>query len=180
MSMVLTHDNRHAVYRLRIASTNTMGALMLCAMFIALIAVSIYQIRDFSSDMSGLGAKLSTAMMSSSNSSGPESRSNSDSSGKSDSSGRSESTMKSAATARPNTGGRSGISDADAQFYENRVGQVLFSPVAGDNCRLALFNNQNGALYDAGTIHCGQTAIMEVHGIGVDRVLKVSAAFRRP
>jgi len=148
MSVAVLNPHRSPRLWRGIVSTNAKGALILCAMFGGLVALSFYR-----SPM--ISAVFST----------PTS--------KSDSANGSGSGTRQGSIAKP------GSAEADAKFFETRIGYVMFSPFEGDYCRLVLFNNQNGALYEAGHIHCGQTAISELHGFGADRILKVTNAFRR-
>ena len=148
MSVAILNPHQSARFWRGIASTNAKRALILCAMFGGLVALSFYR------------APVISAVFSPPTS-------------KSDSANGSGSGTRQGSIAKP------GSAEADAKFFETRIGQLLFSPYEGDYCRLVLFDNQNGAFYEAGHIHCGQTGISEMHGFGTDRILKVTNAFRR-
>ena len=148
MSVALLNQHWPASFWRGIVSTNTLRALMLCAMFGGLVALGVYRVQDFSSATSPSAGKSGSA--------------NSLGSG-----------------ARPGSIAKSGASESDIRFIETRIGQVLFSPHDGDYCRLVLFDNQTGAFHEAGELYCGQSAMSEIHGLGTERVLKVSNAFRR-
>ncbi len=46
--------------------------------------------------------------------------------------------------------------DPVVRFKETRIGHLLFSSRASDDCQRVLFDNRTGAQYEAGAIYCGQ------------------------
>ncbi|MBM3527118.1 MAG: hypothetical protein FJX62_03430 [Alphaproteobacteria bacterium] len=48
------------------------------------------------------------------------------------------------------------IAHPDQKFRDGQIGEVLFSPHVGDNCKRALFDNRTGAVEQAEEVNCVQ------------------------
>ena len=69
--------------------------------------------------------------------------------------------------------------DPLGEFAKTRIGQVLYSPAVGDNCRRVIFDNRTGSLYEAGHVFCGQETTAEAQPTGANRILSMRDAFMR-
>jgi hypothetical protein len=79
------------------------------------------------------------------------------------------------------TGGPAVSADPVVRFRETRVGHLLFSSIESDECRRVLFDNRDGAQYEAGHIYCGQkpVEIQVADATSTSRMLALRRSFQK-
>lgn len=138
----------------RVAPTQVRGVLAICAVFVALIAVSLYAVKD------------PAALFGSASGSGTG-----DVAGPADASSASE---------NPITGARDlATNDPVVRFADTRVGHVLYASTTGDNCRRLLFDNRTGNYYDAPQVFCGPVLEQPTEAGSNDRLLALRKSFQK-
>jgi hypothetical protein len=69
--------------------------------------------------------------------------------------------------------------DPVAQFAQTRVGQLLYAPIASDNCRRVLFSNDTGGSYETTPVHCGPTVGKSEEVTSGDRIQALRKSFQK-
>jgi hypothetical protein len=72
-----------------------------------------------------------------------------------------------------------GVDDPVAQFSQTRIGHILHAPYVGDHCRRVLFDNRNGAMFEALPRPCVQSAPEVSASTGADRLLALRKTFQK-
>jgi hypothetical protein len=69
--------------------------------------------------------------------------------------------------------------EANREFLQSKVGHLLFSQYASDNCRVMLFDNRTGTLVEAGEVVCGNGWVQTKDTVDQQRVRTLLNAFRK-
>jgi hypothetical protein len=69
--------------------------------------------------------------------------------------------------------------DPVAQFAQTRVGQLLYAPIASDNCRRVLFSNETGGSYETTPVLCGPAAGKSDEATSGDRIQALRKSFQK-
>jgi hypothetical protein len=69
--------------------------------------------------------------------------------------------------------------DPVVQFARTRVGQLLYVPIASDNCRRVLFSNDNGGSYETTPVFCGATVGKSDEVTSGDRIEALRKSFQK-